>query len=155
MKQNFRVIPLSLKEANEFIAQHHRHHKPPQGMKFAVGAEGPSESGFALLGVAICSRPVCRNVPHRDVIEVSRLCTFGTENVCSFLYGACARIAKEMGYKKIQTYLLETELGTSVKAANFKFEGMTQGGQWSGKDKKPRRTDQPTCPKQRWSRVLI
>ena len=43
-----------------------------------------------------------------EVVEVTRLCTDGTKNACSFLYGAAARIAKEMGYKQIQTYILES-----------------------------------------------
>jgi hypothetical protein len=59
-----------------------------------------------------------------------------------------------MGYKKIQTYILESELGTSLKASGWIMEAVTAGGQWKHTDGKPRRTDQPTKPKQRWAKLL-
>lgn len=37
------------------------------------------------------------------------------------LYGACCRIAKAMGYKKIITYILQSETGTSLKASQFRY----------------------------------
>ena len=109
--------------------------------------------GDQLIGIAICGRPVSRGSDNGFTLEVTRMCTNGAKNACSMLYGACARIAKEMGYKKIQTYILEDEPGTSLKAAGWKFEATTAGGQWTYQGK-PRRTDQPTTPKQRWSKDL-
>ena len=54
---------------------------------------------------------------------------FKTErNVCSFLYSRAARIAKEMGYAKIITYILESEPGTSLKAAGWVLEADGVGG---------------------------
>lgn len=53
------------------------------------------------------------------VLEINRLCTDGTRNACSMLYGACCRIAKSMGYRKIITYILSSETGSSLKASNF------------------------------------
>lgn len=73
--------------------------------------------------MAICSNPVARMSDDGLTLEVSRVCTDGTRNACSILYGACARIAKEMGFKKIQTYILESETGTSLKASGWKCEG--------------------------------
>ena len=49
------------------------------------------------------------------------------------LYGACVRIGRAMGYKRIITYTLESEHGSSVKAANFKYDGIAGGIVWSGK----------------------
>jgi hypothetical protein len=50
------AVPLHLREANEFVARHHRHSLPTVGCKFAVGAA----QGGKLIGVAIAGRPVCR-----------------------------------------------------------------------------------------------
>ena len=144
------IIPMTLKTANEYVAQRHRHHKPSNKHKFSIGLMLENE----LIGVAICGRPVARGSDNGFTLEVSRLCTDGSENACSKLYGACARIAKEMGYKKIQTYILENEPGTSLKASGWIMEAITKGGQWKHTDGKPRRTDQPIEPKQRWARYF-
>jgi hypothetical protein len=137
------IIPINLKQANEFVAKYHRHHKAVQGHKLSVGLSVNNE----LVGIAIMSRPVARHVDYQSTIEVSRLATNGIKNGCSKLYGACARIAKEMGYKTIQTYILEEESGISLKAAGWKLKHKTSGGQWVRSDNKPRRTDQPIMPK--------
>ena len=80
------------------------------------------------------------------------MCTDGTYNACSMLYGACCRVAKEMGYKKIITYILESENGASLKASNFTCEGKAGGVKWNG----IRDTGQsyPHEMKTRWSRRL-
>ena len=141
---------MTLKAANQYVAEKHRHHKPNIGHKFSIGLMKQDN----LIGVAICGRPVSRGSDDGFTLEVSRLCTEGAENACSKLYGACARIAKEMGYKKIQTYILKSELGISLKASGWIMEAITAGGQWNYTNGKPRRTDQPTEPKQRWARYF-
>ena len=50
------LIPVSLAQANEFVRQHHRHHKPVAGHKFSIGC---AENG-RLCAVAIVGRPVSR-----------------------------------------------------------------------------------------------
>jgi hypothetical protein len=148
-----RVKPLTLEQANEIVEKHHRHHKPVQGHRFSVGAYEDN----AIVGAAIVGRPVSRCVDPCAVAEITRLVTDGTKNACSFLYGACARIAKEMGFEKIQTYILDSESGKSLKASGWMFEEMTSGGDWnhSKQFNGKRRTDQPMSPKQRWSKNLI
>lgn len=141
---------MTLKAANEYVAERHRHHKPSTGHKFSIGLMDDNK----LIGVAICGRPVARGSDDGFTLEVNRLCTDGSENACSKLYGACARIAKEMGYKKIQTYILDSEPGISLKASGWVMEATTAGGQWKYTGGKPRRTDQPIEPKQRWARYF-
>ena len=111
-----KLAPVSLKEANYFVEHHHRHHKPVVGHKFSIGC---TENG-KLVGVAIVGRPVSRYLDDGWTLEVNRMCTDGTRNACSFLYGAAARAAKAMGYKKLITYILDTEDGTSLRAAGWK-----------------------------------
>lgn len=68
------------------------------------------------------------------------------------LYGACCRVAKEMGYKKVITYILESENGASLKASNFICEGLAGGTHWTGK--RDRGQDIPREKKTRWVRIL-
>jgi len=80
------------------------------------------------LGIAQCARPVSRCLDDGKTLEVVRLCTDGTRNACSFLYSRCARIAKELGYERIITYILMTEDGASLKASGWKLEAENVGG---------------------------
>lgn len=125
--RHMEVIPLELAEANAFVARWHRHHKTVVGHKCSIGAVKDGN----IVGVAIIGRPVSR---HRDdglTLEVTRLATDGTRNACSFLYGACARAAFALGYKRIGTCILEVEPGTSLKAAGWRMIGETPGRSWS------------------------
>jgi hypothetical protein len=144
------IVPISLRKANEVVTQWHRHHKPSRGHKFSIALLKDS----VYVGIAICGRPVARGSDDGLTLEVARLCTDGTPNACSKLYGACARVAKEMGYEKIQTYILESEPGISLKASGWIMEAVTAGGQWKRTDGITNRTDQPTEPKQRWVKFL-
>ncbi len=135
------------------MAAWHRHHQPCQGHRFSIGAV--DESGI-LHGACIIGRPVARLAGDpAKVLEVTRLVTDGTFNVCSMLYSAAARAGKELGFERIQTYILaEEEIGTSLKASGWICEGIAGGGQWKHTDGKQRRTDQPTGMKTRWSKKL-
>jgi len=146
-----RVVQMELKELNEFVSTHHRHHKPVVGHRFSIGV---ADKGGKVVGGCSVGRPVARKVNSKEVLEVTRLVTDGTKNACSLLYAAAARAGKALGYKKIQTYILESEDGVSLKAAGWENEGIAGGGQWKHTDGKPRRTDQPTCRKYRWSKTL-
>jgi hypothetical protein len=97
---------------------------------------------------------VARKTDYKKVLEVTRLATDGTKNACSFLYGAVARAGKALGYEKVQTFILDSEPGTSLSAAGWAEDGESAGGQWKRTDGAPRRTDQPTCAKVRFVRKL-
>jgi hypothetical protein len=147
---SMKIVPVELKEANAFIESLHRHHKPVQGHRFSIGVTKDD----ILVGVATVGRPVARLTPAKEVLEVTRLCTDGTKNACSALYAASARVGKELGYKKIQSFILDIENGASLKASGWVFESISPGGQWKHTDGKARRTDQPTCPKHKYSKIL-
>ncbi len=123
-----KVVPLTLRQANEFIEQHHRHHKKAQGHRFSVGVQGDNGQ---LLGVAVVGRPVARKTDQYNVCEVVRLCTTGCKNVCSMLYASAARAAEAMGFSRIQTFILDTEPGTSLKATSWVKGDQTPGKSWS------------------------
>ena len=127
------LIPVSLAQANDFVLNNHRHHKPVVGHKFSIGCA----SDGRLAGVAIVGRPVSRYLDNGSTLEVNRLCTDGTKNACSFLYAAAWRAAKAMGYKKLVTYILDTENGASLRAAGFRCAGLAGGKRWTGTRKPP------------------
>lgn len=142
---------IELKEANAYVAQLHRHHRPVQGHRFSVGVIHKG----TLRGVAIVGRPVARALDRRTIVEVLRCCTDGTRNACSFLYGATARIARDLGYARIQTYILEEEEGTSLRAAGWERGYTTKGGSWNSRSRSGRREDQPQGPKVLYFKQLI
>lgn len=137
--------PISQKEAFRFIENHHRHHLPPQGWKFGIAVN----DGDKIVGVIVVGRPVARMLDDGWTLEVTRCATDGTRNAPSMLYGAAKRAAFALGYKRIITYTLESEPGTSLIAANWKCLGQAGGGTWNRKDR-PRVDTHPVCQKTLW-----
>jgi len=139
------IVPISLAEANAFVRSHHRHHKPIKFGKFSIGWAVDGE----ISGVAIVGRPVARHLDDGWTLEVSRVATDGAKNACSALYGAAWRAAKAMGYKRMVTYTLAEEGGTSLRAAGWRLIGETGGGSWS-RVSRPRVDKHPLQTKLRW-----
>lgn len=125
------IVPITLKEANSFVEQYHRHHKPVVGHKFSIAIADTDTQ--EIVGVAIVGRPVSRYLDDGWTLEVTRLCTNGSRNACSMLYAAAWRAAKAMGYKKVVTYILDTENGASLRATGWKCVGQAGGLRWTGK----------------------
>jgi hypothetical protein len=121
------VVPISLDEANAFVQMHHRHHKPVLSHKFSVAV---AESEI-VRGVAIIGRPVARGNDDGWTLEVNRCCTDGSRNACSILYGAAWRAAKALGYRRLITYTLPEEGGTSLRASGWRLLGLRGGGNWN------------------------
>ena len=145
-----KLTTISLREANCFVAEHHRHHKPVTGHKFSIGC---IKDG-TLVGVAIVGRPVSRYLDDGTTLEVNRMCTTGERNVCSFLYAASAKAAKALGYQRIITYILESEPGTSLNAAGWECEGRAGGKMWTG-TRRPEKELYPQQMKKRYAKNLV
>lgn len=143
------IRPIHLKAACDFVQKYHRHNIPPVGGKFAVSC---CEVGV-IHGVAICGRPTARRLDNGTTLEIYRVCTDGTRNACTKLYGACVRIAKDMGYKKVITYTLESENGASLRAANFECVGLAGGISWTGARKRNYYVS-PAEMKNRWEFLI-
>jgi len=139
------AVPITLQDANQFVARLHRHHPPVRGHKFSIGAEKDGQ----IVGVAIVGRPVARMLQDGLTLEVTRLCTDGTRNACSFLYGAAARAAFALGYQRIGTYTLPNEGGASLRASGWKLIGEVRGRSWHCPSR-PRTDKHPTGDKLRW-----
>ncbi len=142
------ITPITQREANAYVAQHHRHHKPVTGAIFCVAAS----EGETVHGVAIVGRPVARALQDGWTAEVTRCCTDGARNACSMLYGAAWRAARAMGYRKLITYTLAEEGGASLKAAGFRCIGAAGGGSWDCPSR-PRIDTHPMQQKLRWEQA--
>jgi len=150
-----KIKPYTLRKSNEYVKLHHRHSKTVVGCKFCIAAVDDNDN---ILGVAIVGRPVARRLDDGYVGEIVRTCTEGAKNVNSFLYGACARIWKEMGGSKILTYTLETESGSSLKAAGYKHQATTQafalGKGWTTRKNREWQPKVHSLQKHRWEKIL-
>ena len=139
--------PISYREVCKFIEMHHSHHLPPQGYKFGIAVN----NGEEIVGVITAGNPVARLLNDGYTIEVTRCCTIRHKNAASKLYAAAWRAAKAMGYKRMITYTLTREKGTSLLAAGFKKLYETKGGSWSRKSR-PRLDNHPIGQKSLWER---
>lgn len=159
-----KAVPLDLKEANAFVEKLHRHHLPVYRDKFRIGC---ADEDGKLIGVIQVARPVSRYLDDGNTLEVVRCCSDGTYNVCSFLYSKAARVTKELGYTRIITYILKSEIGTSLKASGWKLEDESCGGGSWDKPGRPRelvsqqlslfgdnKQKYSTEKKQRWVKTL-
>lgn len=158
-----KAVPVSFKDACAFVNEKHRHHIAPVGDKYRVGC---ADEYGKLHGVAMVGNPVSRMLCDGKTLEVLRLCTDGTKGACSFLYSRCARIAREMGYERIITYILESESGASLVSAGWQCEAKgVGGGSWNRPSRERELSDAqvglfetkdkyPTEKKQRWEKKL-
>lgn len=145
MRDRLQVVPCSIQDARSYVEQHHRHHPPPVSGLFAVAvAEGPTVRGVAIVG-----RPVARMLDDGWTAEVTRVATDGARNACSMLYGAAWRAARALGWRRLITYTLDTEPGTSLRAAGWRIVGEVRGRSWSCPSR-PRVDRHPTQAKLRW-----
>src|SRR6266480_1184884 len=101
MRNALMLVPITLKEANAFVAMWHRHHGPVPGAKFCIGVFNVETA--KICGVIIVGRPIARMVDDGWTLEVNRSCTDGTRNANSLLYSAARRAAWAMGYKRLIT----------------------------------------------------
>jgi len=138
--------PITRDEAFAFIKALHRHHGVPVGHLWSQAVHC---DGGQLRGVAVTGRPVARALDDGLTAEVTRLCTDGTPNACSMLYGAARRAAQAKGYRRGLTYILSSEGGASLRAAGYRLLWTVKGRSWDTPSR-PRTDKHPTEDKQAW-----
>ncbi|MEW1657897.1 XF1762 family protein [Streptomyces noursei] len=111
------LVPIRQADAKLFIAAWHRHHKPPLGAVFCIGA---ADEHGVLRAVAMVGRPVARTFDNGQTLEVTRTASDGSRNANSLLYGAAWRAAKALGYTRLITYTQAGESGASMRAAGWR-----------------------------------
>lgn len=138
--------PITRDEADAYIREHHRHHGVPVG---ALWRQAVHDDDGRLCGVAVIGRPVARALDDGLTVEVTRVCTDGTPNACSMLYGAARRVSDTKGYRRGLTYLLASENGASARAAGLRLLWTVKGRSWNCPSR-PRTDKHPTEDKQAW-----
>ena len=124
------VRPTTLRAANDFVQAHHRHNgrTARDGGKFAIACE----SEGTIVGVAIVGNPISATYMDKEkfgyVAEVLRTCTVSSapKGAVSFLYGACTRVCREMGFDRLSSYTLEDESGASLRGAGWRQTAFTK-----------------------------
>jgi hypothetical protein len=143
MSGDLEPCPIKQKKAFAFLDQHHRHHEPPAGYLWACGL---MNGDGVLVGVASVGRPVARALDDGFTCEITRLCTVGVDNACSFLYAAARREAIERGFRRGLTYILASEGGASLRASGWLKLWDVKGRSWNTPSR-PREDKHPTCDK--------
>lgn len=122
------IVPITFRQACNYVAGLHRHNRAPRGHKFSIGLIKDS----TMVGVAMASRPVSRNYDNGLTVEIIRVCTDGTRNANSMLYGAIWKSCKAMGYQRCITYTQHDESGDSLRGAGWVRErDIPARGSWS------------------------
>jgi hypothetical protein len=114
-------------------------------MAFAVA----DESGL-VHGVALVGRPLSRHLDDNWTLEVTRVCTDGCPNACSFLYGAAWKAARAIGYRRLITYTLPEEGGASLRAVGWEPVEGCGGGSWNRKQRERKSDPLFLVKKTRW-----
>ena len=103
----------------------------------------------------------CRNLRQTGVKIFRRWLYTGNHTSLHRWHAGCMQYAiwrsisrrKSNGLQKVVTYILDTEIGSSLKAAGYKCEGKAGGVEWTGK-RKPKNPEQyPRQMKTRWVKI--
>ncbi|MFM5149039.1 XF1762 family protein [Aeromonas rivipollensis] len=120
MSKNIYSRPITIKDANDFVKQHHRHHRPTSrnSGKWAISAVDVLGE---TIGVLIAGNPVSATYMDGVTLEITRLCVMpgAPKGTCSFLLGKCRKIWHTMGGERILTYTLDEESGASLRGAGW------------------------------------
>jgi hypothetical protein len=136
---------------------HHMHHGRVRGCKFTIGCY----CGPLLVGIAIVERPKARWLDDGYTLELTRVCTAKHPHVASKLIAAATRAAFAMGSRRVISYVLASETGTSYRAAGWRrvedASGPIEfgGGEWSRPSRPREPMQSPTDKKHRWERYNV
>ncbi|MDG4795072.1 XF1762 family protein [Micromonospora sp. WMMD1082] len=134
---SLRTVPVSFKQAGQFVVDWHRHHRPPRGHKFSIGVA----DGDILVGVAIVGRPIARHLDDGHTLEVTRVATDGHRNACSLLYAAAWQAGKALGYRRMVTYTQQGESGASLRAVGWRVVAARPPAPGWSRPSRPRHDD--------------
>lgn len=126
-----RLAPCTVQAAKQYVRYHHRHNPRVQSGLFAVAVER-ADTGERV-GVAIVGRPSSRVLQARGMVEITRVCTDGTPNACSFLIARARRAAVALGYRpgNLITYTLVDEGGASIRGAGLRVAACVEARGWA------------------------
>ncbi|MFE3196888.1 XF1762 family protein [Embleya sp. NPDC059237] len=141
------LVPVRFRQATEFVTTWHRHHGPPPGMIFAIGA---GDNNGILRAVAIVGRPVARHLDNGTTLELTRTASDGTPNATSMLHAAAWRAAKAMGYTRLITYTQTGESGASLRGAAWRVVAQRPAHRGWNRPSRPRTVPEVQCQRTLW-----
>ena len=169
--------PIPVKRALRWNAEVHRRLPALQGDMWAIAAVrgglterspgGGDRDGNVLIldrtvGIAIVGRPTARRLDSQEetlgALQVLRVAVVegdespsGHKGANSILYGACARVSRDMGALDLFTYIHHDEEGVALKAAGWIEDKsfVSDGGEW-GRPSRPRKKTVEPGPKRRF-----
>lgn len=139
------VVPLTVKAASRWVGAVHSHLSEPRGALFAAGVE----SDDRLLCAGLVGRPSARLLDDGQTAEITRVACDTTPNAASMLLGALRAGALALGYRRVVSYTLLGESGTSYRAAGFVPTSVSDGGDW-GRPSRARTSAAQGGRKVRW-----
>src|SRR2546423_3826056 len=147
------IVPCTLEEANRFVRQVHRNHGTVLGSRFCLAI---ADRTGTVRGIAIVGRPSARLLDDTQTLEITRVATDGFKNACSMLYAAAWKAGKAIGYRRLVTYTLMTEPGSSLKALGWRYVKNRSGKSWNRGKRSGKRHDPhpPSIKKTRWEMCL-
>ncbi len=120
------VVPIGVTEARRHVEAHHAHHHAPPGASFAAAVS----DGERVVCVALVGRPVARMLDADPTCaEVTRCASDGTPHAASMCLAAARRAALALGYRRLVSYTLIGESGTSYLAAGWVVTGLVDASQ--------------------------
>lgn len=114
------IVPVSLREANEFLAKYSRQYRPMRGCKFSVGCAVDER----LVGAVIAGRVR----EDAQALQIDRIYTTGGRAAYGMLYGAAARAAQALGYWRVIAFLPEGKPDSALRAAGWQPIEPVDGG---------------------------
>ena len=155
MSPGVRIVPMILRDANDFVEKWHRHsaRTSNDGGKYAIGLEHDGQ----IVGVAIVGRPIARLLHEEGAAELLRLCTSpaAPKGSGSKLYSRAKRIWQLMGGTLFHTYTLKHESGATMRGAGVHEAAAEIDGQQWDRPSRPRdEKDVYDQPKLRWTETL-
>lgn len=144
------MVPVTRAAVRAWVERHHSHHHKPNTWIAAVGVANDD----VLCCVAILELPKARLLCDGFTAEVSRVASDGeSKHAASKALGSIVRVAFEFGYRRLVTYTLLGEPGTSYRAAGWVPVATSVGGSWDRKSR-PRTTRDSAAQgtKVRWER---
>lgn len=160
MSAGYSVRPVTVKAAQAWCRQVHRHLPNVQGGLFAtsvwdrhscvaVGIAGHPPRVWLGTGRVVISRVAALQLP--DVIDSAGKAH--PAPACTMIYRSLCDAARALGYREVWTYTLPDEPGSSLRDAGFTEQGETRGEEWD----RPSRSRGPAVnaqKKRRWMREL-
>lgn len=127
LSSEYAITPITFRAAQIFIQQNHSYLPRPRTHLFSVSVTNKT----GIVAVAIVGRPVSASQCDGLTCEITRLATVpGHRNVASMAIGAAWRVAKNLGYNRMISYVKADLNGESYIAANMKYIWTKPRGKW-------------------------